>query len=46
MRKAEQAWIRKLVRELKAGQFRWDFKTIVRQAKAVQKLAAKPVKEK
>jgi DNA-binding PadR family transcriptional regulator len=41
MKRAELAWIRGLVGELRSGQFDWDFKTIAREAKA-----AKPQKER
>ena len=33
MRRAELAWIRSLVKELRSGQFTWDLKTILREAK-------------
>ncbi len=33
MRRAELAWIRSLVKELRSGQFTWDLKTILRDAK-------------
>ena len=34
MRRAELVWIRKLVSELESGKFTWDFKTVLREAKA------------
>jgi len=34
MQRAELAWIRKLLAELRSGRFTWDLKTILREAKA------------
>jgi DNA-binding PadR family transcriptional regulator len=41
MRKAELEWVRGRVAELRSGVLSWDLKTILRQARAAQKKAAK-----
>ncbi len=45
MRKAELAWIRNLVGELRSGHLSWDLKTVLRDAEAVKRSPAKPKKE-
>jgi hypothetical protein len=45
MRKAELEWVRGRVAELRSGVLSWDLKTILRQARAAQKKAAKESRE-
>lgn len=40
MRKAELAWVRGLVNELRSGEFIWHLKRIVREAKAANRMTA------
>ncbi len=45
MRKAELEWVRARVAELRSGVLSWDLKTILKQARAAQKKAAKESRE-
>lgn len=45
MRKAELAWIRDLVSELRTGHLSWDLKTVLRDAEVAKRLPARPKKK-